>query len=376
MDETIRYILFMILQSCYKVLNSFLRLVFRRCFMFGPAGTGIRKLKIIGRAKSRGASAVLEIACLDNFILYFDSYVDGFETELHKPEVSLYGFTPEFAYFSVVAPGQSVWETGVFSSPEQFNKAQYLILVPVKDLRRIIASANSTISKNIFFLHHTDRCGSTLVTAMFKRLPSTRVICVPESFYSCYYLYHVNKTVTQEQYKELVETAVVIHCLTPHKTIFIKMVSGAGTSQMNMLHNLFPHSKTAFLSRNSTDVVNSMMRIVNSVHPLASRLLGWSREDFIRKGLWATERHSYPRDCKGVLLRNWHTCMAALEAAEMPVKAFTYETLVAQPKDTVNEIMKFFDIPCEHADTMVAAMSKDSQEGTRIARNILKPKSS
>eukprot|EP00090_Calanus_glacialis_P021726 TRINITY_DN33526_c0_g1_i1.p1 TRINITY_DN33526_c0_g1~~TRINITY_DN33526_c0_g1_i1.p1 ORF type:complete len:394 (-),score=69.60 TRINITY_DN33526_c0_g1_i1:304-1434(-) len=376
MDETIVYLLFRILQLCYKLFNSFLRLVFNRCFMFGPAGTGIRKLKIIGRAKSRGAGAVQEIACLDNFILYFDSYVDGFETELHKPEVSLYGFTPEFAYFSVVSPGQSVWDTGVFSSPEQFNKAQYLILVPVKELNRILASADSTKSKNIFFLHHTNRCGSTLVAAMFKRLPSTRVICEPESFYSAYYLYHINKTVTQEQYKEMVEAAVMIHCLTPHKTIFLKMVSGACTSQMNMLHNLFPHSKTAFLSRNSTDVVNSMMKIVNSGHPLVGRLLDWSRDDFIRSGLWATERHKYPRDCRGVLLHNWNICMATLEAAKMPVKALTYETLVAEPKQTVNDIMKFFDIPSEHADNMVAAMDRDSQEGTRIARHILKPKSS
>jgi hypothetical protein len=153
---------------------------------------------------------------------------------------------------------------------------------------------------------------------MFKMLPSTRVIRAPESFYSAYYHYHVNKTVTREQYKEMVEAAVMTHCLTPHKTIFFKMVYGACTSQMNMLHDLFPQSKTAFLSRNSTDVVNSMMRIVNSGFPLVSQLLGWGRDDFIRKGLWATERHDYPRDCRGVLLRNWNACMMALDAAKMP----------------------------------------------------------
>jgi hypothetical protein len=38
--------------------------------------------------------------------------------------------------------------------------------------------------------------------------------------------------------------------------------------------------------------------------------------------------------------------------------------------------MKFFDIPEEHADNMVSAMDRDSQEGTRIARTVLKQKSS
>eukprot|EP00092_Neocalanus_flemingeri_P066508 GFUD01081030.1.p1 GENE.GFUD01081030.1~~GFUD01081030.1.p1 ORF type:complete len:379 (-),score=73.03 GFUD01081030.1:141-1277(-) len=374
MDDTIVFLLFWLLQSSYKLLNIILRLTFNRCFMFGQTDAGRTrslKVKIIGRAKSRGASAVHEVPGLDNFIFYFDSQVEDIETEINKPEVSLYGFTTEFAFFSVVSPGQSVWD-GVFSTVEQFNKARYLILVPIRDLYKIVETTNSTQNKKILFLQHTDRCGSTLVTAMFKRLPDMQVFSVPESLYSAYYLYHVHKAVSLDQYKNMVRAAVSIHCLTPHKMVFFKLNSVACTSQMNMLYDLFPHSRTVFLSRNSEDVISSMKRIINT-HSQSCRLLGWSRDSLVNDGVWATEKHNIPRDIAGILLHNWTACMEALDAAKMPVKAFTYEALVADPKEFAEEILRFFDIPDKHVGDMVKAMEMDSQKGTRVSRSNLKP---
>ena len=157
MKETIIFLLFSLLWTCYTCINHVLRIILGRCLMFGEAGPVAAgktlKLKILWRAKSRGAQAIQELASPDNFILYFDSYVENFSTELRKSEVSLYGFTQEFAYFSVVPPGQDVW-AGVFSSPEQFNKARYLILVPQRKLREVLRDAPQARNKNIFFLHH------------------------------------------------------------------------------------------------------------------------------------------------------------------------------------------------------------------------------
>ena len=378
MKETIIFLLFSLLWTCYTCINHVLRIILGRCLMFGEAGPVAAgktlKLKILWRAKSRGAQAIQELASPDNFILYFDSYVENFSTELRKPEVSLYGFTQEFAFFSVVPPGQDVW-AGVFSSPEQFNKARYLILVPQRKLREVLRDAPQARNKNIYFLHHTNRCGSTLIASMFKRLSSTRVICEPESFYSAYLLYHVKKTITKEQYSQMVELAVGTHCLTQHKTIFFKMVSGVGPSQINMLSHLFPWAKTAFLSRNSEDVVKSMMRIVDSGHPLLVRALGMSWESFANLCLWATDKQDIPGETAAVIFLHWKLCMAAVAKATIPIKSLTYEDLVADPLNTVRSLLEFLEIPTDHAEDMIVAMKKDSQEGTRISRAVLKPHS-
>ena len=68
-----------------------------------------------------------------------------------------------------------------------------------------------------------------------KRYPDTEVLSEPESLYSAYYLYHVNQNVTKEQYHTMVQAAVIMHCLTPHRRVFFKMASGAGTPQMDMM---------------------------------------------------------------------------------------------------------------------------------------------
>ena len=64
--------------------------------------------------------------------------------------------------------------------------------------------------------------------------------------------------------------------------------------------------------------------------------------------------------------------MEALDTAQMPVMAFTYEKLVAEPNKTVDDLIAYFNIPEKHAEDMVATMDRDSQEGTRIARTVLK----
>ena len=376
MKETIIFLLFNLLWLCYITINHCLRIILGRCLMFGeaaPVAAGkTLKLKILWRAKSRGAQAIQELASLDNFILYFDRYVDNIAAELRNTEVSLYGFTQEFAYFSVVSPGQDVW-TGVFSSPVQFNKARYLLLVPQNKLREILGEAPLTRDKTIYFLHHTNRCGSTLIAAMFKRLSSTRVICEPESLYSAYYLYHVKKTITKEHYSQMVELAVGTHCLTHHHTICFKTVSGVGTSQINILSQFFPNSKTVFLSRNCGDVVKSMMRIVESGHPLMVRALGRSWESFANLCLWARSKQNIPREFPAVLLLHWELCMTAVARAAIPIKSLTYEDLVADPLNTVRSLLEFLEMPTEHAEDMIVAMEQDYQEGTRISRAVLKP---
>ena len=129
---------------------------------------------------------------------------------------------------------------------------------------------------------------------MFKTLPSTRVLCEPESFYSAYKLFHEEKCITLEEYNHMLKSIVMIHCMTNHKRIFFKMVSGPGNSQMEILHELFPSSKTAFLSRSREAVVGSMMRIIRMGHPRPVQLLGYSRESLVSTGIWATDEKVRP----------------------------------------------------------------------------------
>ena len=109
-----------------------------------------------------------------------------------------------------------------FPPPVQLNKTKYLLLVTLDQLYRLLSNTNHTAHKTIMFLHHTNRCGSTHVSAVFKRYPDKRDLSEPESFYSAYYLYHVHQTVTKEQYHTMVQAAVIMLCLTPYRREFFQ----------------------------------------------------------------------------------------------------------------------------------------------------------
>jgi len=127
----LQFCVFWILQALFNIVNRVIRYLFKQCFMFGPddPSKAIR-VRVHARAKSRGTQAVEELATLDNFIFTFDSHVDDVEMEVDRPEVSLYGFTLTQAIFSSVAPGRTVW-CGTFSSVDQFNMADRLVIVPL-----------------------------------------------------------------------------------------------------------------------------------------------------------------------------------------------------------------------------------------------------
>ena len=83
MDDTLKYIMFWILQYCYKMFNIILRFISNRCFMYGKVDSGNArglKVRILGRSKFKEATVIQELFSLDNFLFYFDSLIEDTET--------------------------------------------------------------------------------------------------------------------------------------------------------------------------------------------------------------------------------------------------------------------------------------------------------
>jgi len=355
----------------FKMLNRVMRYLFKKCFMFGPAEPwkAIR-VRIHGRAKSRGAPAVEELATLDNFIFTFESQVDKVESELEREEISLYGFTPTLAIFSSVAPGSNVWG-GTFSSVDQFNMADRLVLVPLDHFLTIMDRRRKAFEgKEVTFLFHSGRCGSTLVAAMFKRLPDTRVLCEPHAFYSAYYLHHVFRAISQTEFRKMLLAAVTALSQGTDQKVFIKMVQPC-ISQLGHLADLLPNAKFAFISRQQAAVVASYMRIVSQALPPAATRLGWTRQHFVRNGAWSRGEEKFPANIKEVFSVLWEDTLECVASADANVHKMTYEQLVDNPVQTVSGLVSFLGRSQEHVTNMVAVMEKDSQAGTIIAQGKL-----
>ena len=102
-----------------------------------------------------------------------------------QPLTTLMSIDHDFALFSVCDVDVHKHTVGPFFYINQFNHCRKLIQVPLKHFIRLMKETEEQRKEqmdfNLILLSNTGRCGSTLLTQLFEKLPGTVSISEPEA---------------------------------------------------------------------------------------------------------------------------------------------------------------------------------------------------
>ncbi len=329
----------------------------------------------IHNRQRRSASLV---ACLQDFTFTEAERIDA-KVVLEHSTLSLYCLDNDKrrAIF-VELPSHIDLSQAPFVYQTQFDNAARLITIPYdvfKTLAQQLPEPNQFI-----FLYSTGRCGSTLLSQVFNALDS--VMSLSEADVLSQFIHLRNGDSKRDA--ELIE---LLHCCvrfvykpTPFKTasVHVAKLRNQCIETIDLFETAYPNAKKLFLYRNAVDWVRSIYRLAsrNRVPPERSltEALEWQY-------LYSNRSFEYLRNLfdEGTEIISatqsitlwWLTVMERYQhfyQLGFPLAAWRYEDLLAHRQKVLEAIFSYCDLPVRDVARVLESFEKDSQQGTRFAR--------
>jgi hypothetical protein len=309
-------------------------------------------------------------------------------TVADDPHVSLYCLNArrQEAVF-VETPPEVNLAADPFYYQAQFRHARRAIVMPIDSLHAVADEMGQRFERAVM-IHSVGRCGSTLLSRMFARLPPCLSLSEPDV-----YTQLLTDRFDQAQHVPLLRSATRLcyrsspqhrptHLVLKFRSFCIEL--GAAMQQAT------PSALALFLYRDLERVVASGMGVfryvgsplwlVDQLHrgvlsrPLLAGMVGSTRRLGVRL-FPALERFSSWELSRlgavGLLAIAWLSAMErylALQRAALPIMAVHYDDLAAQPREIGAKILAHCELSPSLAGEMSLALDGDSQAGSIIER--------
>lgn len=377
---------------CFAVFTLLQRLIWMATGVASaPKGKSARVLSIMMRYKHLD----IDMANLKHFWTRHESFQDP-DVLLRHPSVRLYCIGRTHAVF--VQLGSSDAELAhahPFYYAAQFRDAQKVIVVPIEDFHRVAKAIgmprplseaqNATDDEavgDVIMLYSTGRCGSTLLTQMLESLPNTLSLSEVDSFSTITTL-----AVPDEERERLVVSALAFEArrlaAANCDRLMIKLRSQC-TPQATFVGRNCPTVRLLYLYRHAHKVVASF----ENTFARQKVLVALFRTPILRQGLIGSLKKAIPKDIPAYntpeFLKKIDTSLLSWFAlswmgvsdtylklrTQTSITALRYEDLVATPAEFFLALCEVLTTPVTNQQTAaaVAALSKDSQEGSSIAK--------
>jgi len=350
-------------------------------------------LEIIGRPRPHP----LGLVSVSDFDTSPGAAVDA--STILRPQVSLYCIDDDRRRgIFVEAPEGVDLTAAAFYYQSQFEHARRLIAVPYEDMHRVAAGVGDP-GPRLILLYSTGRCGSTLLSRAFARVPNVVSLPEPDVLTQLVGLRPTNGS-RDAELRQMAATCVRLLCKPPGQTFVIKPRSVV-IEIADLLHGAFPQSRPIFLYRNAADVVESSIKALGPPPTVpdtntpegkeqVDRYLSWLRGGtaaalarFTAGALRAAVTRGDLRPLKRILRRgaqgtaaevysvHWVSIVnryLALHRRGIIPAAARYEDLAARPPHTIAAIFTAVGLSAEAAQDACRATERDSQEGSVVSR--------
>jgi len=357
---------------------------------------------------------------IKNFSTTIGDVVDA--SVVMQPNISLYCLDhPNRRFIFVETPESVDLSQHPFFFQAQLEYAQRLVAVPYDVLHQMAAQAPLEGEK-LILLYSVGRCGSTLLSEVFNQLDDVVSLSEPDVFTEILKMRDENGRFNTEL-KQLVHSSLFA-LMTPMSAKrpshwAIKFRSYA-VELADLIYEVVPDAKALFMYRNAVDWARSTARAFQKLQSekgsvgtaverkwaaRSAKFYEWSGEQpsgwtvkllkRIDAQAGVLSRHSlkmrkriFPaldgyeaQLLQGDLSRmeyitlEWVSGMqkyAALYRQDIPMLAFRYEELIAQPEQLLSQILTYSGLSVDDLTELLAVFAQDSQRGTSLARTAVR----
>jgi hypothetical protein len=296
---------------------------------------------------------------------------------IEDPNISLYCLDHEYqrALF-VETPADVDLSQAPFYYQAQYEKTVGLFAVPYDELHRL-ANDIRLDSKCLLLIYSVGRSGSTLLSSSFNQLENIVSLSEPDIYTQLAAIREWDGS-NDVEVSELLYSCTKVLCNSPRQNILtftwaIKFRSFS-IEIADLMFKHFPDAKTIFLYRDAETWLKSAVRAfvqddVNSAEYLAaiqaslSPLVPLIDKHFPQKGV------SLSIAKIGTLM--WLSvmeCYLKLHQQGVPMLAVRFKELISLPKQTIEEVFKYCDIPTTDLEVVFKILDRDSQAGTVLSR--------
>ncbi len=248
------------------------------------------------------------------------------------------------------------------------------------DLFNQLAKQLPTVSQPIF-VHITGRSGSTLLNHALNASGLVKSLSEPDIVSQFASLRHQATSVKEHELQELADSTIRFLFQHHHPAgiqAHAVKFRNQGTLVMDIFQAAFPHGKNLFLYRDVEGFVSSFQRILREVGlPEHKAFVEWKAEF---QAYLAGDLSHFSRYVGGERvdlsiaqqLTFWWLAVIEWYIAQyendVPAMAISYADLVGTPEKTLSAIFRYCDLPTNHVAQGLEAYERDSQAGTRMAR--------
>ncbi len=231
------------------------------------------------------------------------------------------------------------------------------------------------------FIHITGRSGSTLLNHALNASGLVNCLAEPDVVSQFASLRHQSDTVQEAELQELADSTMRFLFKDHHEpgvqSHAVKF-RNQGTLVMDLFQSMFPQGRNLFLYRDVVGFVSSFQRILRNVGlPESKPFMEW-RDEF--QSYLAGDLSHFSRYVGGEQveltiaqqLTLWWLAVIEWYMAQhnqgVPAMAVSYADLVTTQEETLTAIFHYCGLPTNRVAQGVQAYARDSQAGTRMAR--------
>ncbi len=326
----------------------------------------------------RAKESIFKTSRLENFLYKHVRYVHPRYIRDNK-NVSLLAVERDYALFCVTDPTTNIYDTTQFPFllVSQYLEAKQLVILPISSFHKLANEIGDPKVK-VTMVNMTARCGSTLLSQLFNLVPGTRSMAEPWAMCNVHEL-RSKHTISTEETKELLRSAVRIHCkIAPGEEldrIVLKMCP-FNAAQFAYFKELFPDFTYLFNTRHPVPSIKSLEGALKMVGGNLYYKLGITWREFIGARMAFPYDSKY--DSKFSFLSKYFPNVSIIKAATVFYTAVLasyfdhkdiyehtvlYENLVNNSEEEVKKIFQLCDIPEKYIPLALKALQRDSQNG-------------
>lgn len=358
---------------------------------------------------SRGHAKIAIIHYRRHFIATHSEFVHP-ETAL-QPHITLMTVTDKEAIFCVADENDNLFDVRKypFLFDALYNKARYLLVMPISSLLRL-GEGLSRPSSKVIWIHHPGRCGSTALSQAFNVLPNVVSISEPHCLFSMRqtfkqkYLHDDINWQRSAEYKAIFQTTVKLilkSFMEPGADVtVVKATPMNSITDADLIYDMCPEFIQIFMYRDAQPQVVSLYRalvghdllfdithtiahnpvfsqLFPNVQPLGLMYNCCDERDHVKKILLDRER-TKTSTLFGHFVVGWaETCYHYIKLTQRqakkgysPMPAFKFEHLRADLEGYLSVLFEQcgLDLTVERLRLMKEALTIDSQKDSYMSQ--------
>ncbi len=383
MDDTIKFWFFCLVRVVFCLCDKVLDLICGVSLMRGSkhdrqeAGSYEKSAQIVDIVW-RAKMALYTVTRINCFVYKHGRYVHP-EYVLRHANVTLLAVEKDYALFAVTDPAVDIYDTSKFPFLflSQFLEAKQLVIMPIRSFHRL-ADEIGDPKVPVAMLAMTTRCGSTLVTQMFNRVPGVRAVSEIWATGNIHEL-RCTGSITPGESRRLLKSSIRLQCkIEPNSkvaTIFMKLTA-FHAPQIRDFSALFPKFVYIFNTRHPVPSLKSLKKVIGPVKRDLYTLLSvrWREEANMDFAISYKRRNpmieGYSRwfqnidhDVWGIIMYST-TVLSFFENKTLFDAVVLYEKLMENPQSELQRMFDLLDIHHENIPEALKALKTDSQNGT------------